>query len=98
MVVLGDFLQCFNLNSSLSNMKSSFFSVFVDGFRGSIEVRVVLSQYFSLIFRFKSAIFVSTYVIFVSFSILFHGNSAFFMNFRGEGKYELVLSHNINSK
>jgi hypothetical protein len=33
-------------------MKSSFFSVFVDSFIGSIEVRVVLSQYFPLIFRF----------------------------------------------
>ncbi len=62
------------------------FGVFTDSFRGFIEVRVVLSQYFPLIFRFILAIFCEYYVIFVSFFILYHGNSAFFMNFRGVRK------------
>ncbi len=62
-------------------MKSSFLSVFIDGFSGLIEEQVVLSQYFPLIFRFILDIF-------VSFSVLFHGNSAFFMDFRGYEKYE----------
>jgi hypothetical protein len=55
-------------------MKSSIFSVFVDSIRGLNEVRVVLSQYFPLIFRFILAIFVSIYVIFCEFFVLFHEN------------------------
>jgi hypothetical protein len=46
MVVLGDFLQYFSLNSSPNSIKSSFFTVFVDGFGALNEVRVVLSQLF----------------------------------------------------
>jgi hypothetical protein len=46
MLVLGDFLQYFSLNSSPNSIKSSFFTVFVDGFGALNEVRVVLSQLF----------------------------------------------------
>jgi hypothetical protein len=55
-------------------MKSSFLNVFIDGFRGLNKVLVVLSQYFPLVFRFILAIF-------VSFFILFRGNSAFLHEF-----------------
>ncbi len=75
-------LVVFQLKSPTKQYENFIFGVFINSFRGLNEVRVVLSQHFPLIFRFILAISVSIYVIFVSFSILFHGNSAFFMNLR----------------